>query len=558
MTEPSAHIDSFTRDNMPPPALWPEMDYRAPPALAAYGPRLNAAVELLDGQAESGRADAPMFHWGAESLSYAEMLARANRIANLLVDDFGLVPGNRVLLRSGNHPMLAAAWYAVLKAGGVAVTVMPVLRAREIEAVANKARVRFAICHAALAHDLETARAACPDLARTVYFGGPGPDSLEARAAGKPGTFANVDTAADDVAIVGFTSGSTGTPKGTLHFHRDLLAAADCFAGEIVGIRPDDVVCGSPQIAFLYGLCAFLVDAPRFGASSALLERATPRALLETIAERRATVCFSTPSGYKLMLDEARGRDLSSLRVCVAGGEPLAPATFEAWKAATGVEIVNGLGISELLHIFISAAGPDIRPGAIGKAVPGFQVRVVDEDFRDTAPGAVGQMIVKGPNGCRYLDDLERQRGYVRDGWNLSGDLCARDEDGYIYYRARTDDMILTGGYNVAGPEVETVLLEHPGVRECAVVGVPDPDRGAIVKAFVQPAPGARPGDGLAGELQEFVKSRISAFKYPRAVEFVDSLPLTPTGKIRRGALRERERERAARAQDGKDRRARP
>ena len=558
MTEPSAHIDSFTRDNMPPPALWPEMDYRTPPALAAYGPRLNAAVELLDRQAAAGRADAPMFHWGAESLSYAEMLARANRIANLLVDDFGLVPGNRVLLRSGNHPMLAAAWYAVLKAGGVAVTVMPVLRAREIEAIANKARVRFAICHAALADDLETARAACPDLARTVYFGGPGPDSLEARAAGKPETFANVDTAADDVAIVGFTSGSTGTPKGTLHFHRDLLAAADCFAGEVVGIRPEDVVCGSPQIAFLYGLCAFLVDAPRFGASSALLERATPRALLETIAERRATVCFSTPSGYKLMLDEARGRDLSSLRVCVAGGEPLAPATFEAWKAATGVEIVNGLGISELLHIFISAAGPDIRPGAIGKAVPGFQVRVVDEDFRDTAPGAVGQMIVKGPNGCRYLDDLERQRGYVRDGWNLSGDLCARDEDGYIYYRARTDDMILTGGYNVAGPEVETVLLEHPGVRECAVVGVPDPDRGAIVKAFVQPAPGARPGDGLAGELQEFVKSRISAFKYPRAVEFVDSLPLTATGKIRRGALRARERERAARTEDGKDRRARP
>ncbi len=547
MMEPSAHIDRFVLDNMPSPALWPEMDYRALPALAAYPRRFNAAAVLLDGQAAAGLADAPMFYWESERWTYGDVLARANRIANLLTEELGLVPGNRVMLRSGNNPMLAAAWYAVLKAGGIAITTMPVLRRREIETIAAKARVQFVISHAGLAEDLEAARPAMRDLSEILYFGSGGDRSLEARAAPRSALFSNVETAAVDPAIIGFTSGSTGMPKGTIHFHRDLLAAADCFAGPVAGIRRGDIVCGSPQIAFLYGLCAFLVDAPRFGASSVLLERGTPRALLETIAGRRATVCFSTPSGYRLMLDEARGFDLASLRVCIAGGEPLPPATFEAWKEITGVEIVNGLGISELLHIFVSAAGSEIRPGAIGRAVPGFRVRVVGPEFEDAAPGEVGEMIVKGPNGCRYLDDPERQRGYVRDGWNLSGDLCTVDEDGYIHYRNRVDDMILTSGYNVSGPEVEAVLLEHPAVRECAVVGAPDPERGAIVKAFVAPADGTAPTDALIAALQDFVKSRISPFKYPRAVEFVDSLPLTATGKIRRGELRALERRRAAR-----------
>ena len=541
----SAHTDSFLNDNLPPRALWPEMDYSVLPELAAYPPRFNAAVELLDRQAEAGCADRPMFRFGEDVWSYGEVLARANRIANLLVDGCGLVPGNRVLLRSGNHPMLAACWYAVLKAGGVAVTTMPTLRAREIEYIAAKARIQYAISHRALAADIAAAAPACADLRQILYFGDAAADGLEAMAEARPASFANVDTSAEDVAIVGFTSGSTGTPKGTIHFHRDLLAAADCFAGRVVGIRPGDIVCGSPQIAFLYGLCAFLVDAPRFGAETVLLERATPELLLETIQKTRATVCFSTPSGYKLMLERAADYDLSSLRVCVGGGEPLAPAVFERWREITGVAMINGLGISELLHIFISAAGEDIRAGAIGKEIPGFRVRVVNDDFEDTRPGEIGQMIVKGPNGCRYLDDRERQAKYVRDGWNLSGDLCRLDEDGYVTYEARTDDMILTGGYNVSGLEVEAVLLEHPSVRECAVVGSPDPDRGTIVKAFVALADGAEGNRTVARELQDYVKSQIAAFKYPRAVEFVDALPLTATGKIQRGALRALERERA-------------
>jgi 2-aminobenzoate-CoA ligase len=542
MTERTAHLDTYIRDRLPPRPLWPEMDYSALPELAAYPARFNAAVELLDRRVAEGLGDRPFLYWGRETWTFADVLARANRIARVLSEDCGLVPGNRVLLRSGNHPMLVASWYAVLKAGGVAIATMPVLRERELVYMIGKAKVQFAISDARLAADLEAARTKATDLRRVLYFGD---GDLEERMAAKPATFAAVDTAAEDVAIIGFTSGSTGTPKGTIHFHRDLLAAADCFIGHVVKIRPGDIVCGSPQIAFLYGLCAFLVDAPRFGAASVLLERATPETLLRTIEEHRATVCFSTPSGYKMMLERARDHDLSSLRVCVAGGEPLAPATFNAWRDITGVEMINGLGISELLHIFVSAAGADIRPGLIGRAVPGFRLRVVDEAFRDVAPGEVGQMIVKGPNGCRYLDDAERQAKYVRDGWNLSGDLVRLHDGGYLSYEARTDDMILTSGYNVSGLEVEAVLLEHPKVRECAVIGAPDRDRGEIVKAFVQLADGAAASAATVAELQDFVKAQIAAFKYPRAIEFVAELPHTATGKIQRGALRQLERERA-------------
>jgi 2-aminobenzoate-CoA ligase len=546
MTVPTAHIDTFIRDHMPPRELWPEMDYSALPELAAYPDRMNAAAELLDSMVARGFGDRPALRFGDAVWSYAELLARANALAHVLVEDCALVPGERVLLRAANHPMLVAAIFAVLKAGGIAIPTMPVLRERELTYMIGKARVQLAIADARLAEDIEKAKENTESLRAILYFGKGDADSLEARMEGKPATFATVETASDDPAIIGFTSGSTGTPKGTIHFHRDILAAADTFIRHVVKIRADDIVCGSPQIAFLYGLCAFLPDTMRFGASSVLVERATPELLLRTVEAHRATVCFSTPAGYKLMLDHIDRFDTASLRLCVAGGEPLAPAVLHGWEAKTGLRIINGLGISELLHIFISAAGADIRPGMIGRAVPGFQVRVVNESFEDVKPGEIGQMIVKGPNGCRYLDDPERQLGYVRDGWNLSGDLCRRDADGYIAFEARNDDMILTGGYNVSGLEVEAVLLEHPRVREAAVVGAPDPDRGEIVKAFVVLRDGEEAGAALVPELQDFVKSRIAAFKYPRAIAFVADLPRTATGKIQRGALRQLVRDRAA------------
>jgi len=547
MAEPTAHIDSFIRDRLPPRALWPEMDYSVLPELAAYPPRLNAAVELLD-MVVPQFAERPAVRFGDEIWTYADLLFRANRIARVLTEDHGMVPGERVLLRGSNHPMLIASFLGVLKAGGIAIPTMPVLRERELVYMMDKARVQIAISDVRLADDLEKAASRSPSMRARLYFGDGGDGSLETRAAAKPAAFANVDTAADDPCLIGFTSGSTGTPKGTIHFHRDILAVADTFIRHVVKIGPDDIVCGSPQIAFLYGLCAYVPDTLRFGASAVLIERGTPDALLQTIAKHRATVCFSTPSGYKLMLDRIDKYDVSSLRTCVAGGEPLAPAVFHQWREKTGVKIINGLGISELLHIFISASGSDIKPGTIGKAVPGFQVRVVDENMNDTAPGEIGQMIVKGPNGCRYLDDIERQQRYVRDGWNMSGDLCRRDADGYFTFEARTDDMILTGGYNVSGLEVEAVLLEHPKIAECAVVGAPDEDRGQVVKAFVQLRDPKDAGEATVKELQDFVKAQISAFKYPRRIEFVAELPHTATGKIQRGALRQLERDRASKA----------
>ena len=548
--EASGHVDTFARDNLPPESLWPEMDYGVLPELAAYPSRINSGAVLIDEMAQGAQAERPAIYYGEALWSYRTLLENANRIASVMTDRFGLVPGGRVLVRSSNHPTLVAACLGVLKAGGVVIPTMPVMRERELAYVLDKARVGFAICDARLSADLLVAAEASQSLENVVLFGGDEPDGLEALMAEASPEFRNADTAADDVALIGFTSGSTGTPKGTVHFHRDLLAVADTFPKYLFGLTPDDVVCGSPQIAFLYGFCAFITDALRFGASSVLLERGTPRDLLEAIEGYEATVCFSTPSGYKQMLDIAEGYDLGSLRACIAGGEPLEPSVFRGWRERTGVEIINGLGISELLHIFISASGEEIRPGKIGRAAPGYQVRVVDDDMRDTAPGEVGQMIVKGPTGCRYLDDLERQRNYVRDGWNMTGDLCRMDAEGYISFEARTDDMINTGGYNVSGLEVEAVLLEHSRVRECAVVGSPNVERGEIVKAFVvlsgdSGAETSEAQDATVRELQDFVKSQLAPYKYPRAVEFLESLPLTATGKIQRGALRKLEKERA-------------
>lgn len=546
MSEPTGHIDTFVCDHLPPEALLPEMNYSSLPVLAAYPPRFNVGTELLDRQACGGSNARPVIYFKGEVWTYSELLDKANRIASVLTRDLGLIPGGRVLLRSANHPLMVACCLGVWKAGGVVIPTMPVLKERELIYVMKKARVQFVISDISLAEDVQRAEENAPSLQRILYFGDGREDGLEALMEASPNTFENVDTSAADPALIGFTSGSTGTPKGTLHLHRDLLAVADTFAGGLLDIVPEDIVCGSPQIAFLYGLCAFIPDTLRFGASAILLERGTPEALLEAIERHGATVCFSTPSGYTQMLEKVSLHDLKSLRVCVAGGEPLASGVFHAWKEETGVEIINGLGISELLHIFISAKGRDIRPGAIGKEIPGYRVRVVDNDMNDTTPGVVGEMIVKGPTGCRYLDDPIRQESYVRDGWNMTGDLCRIDEDGYIYYEARTDDMINTGGYNVSGLDVESVLIEHPKVRECAVVGSPDKRRGQIVKAFVVLTGEVEAIEEIAAELQEFVKSQISAYKYPRVVEFVGSLPRTPTGKIQRGALRELEIDRDA------------
>jgi 2-aminobenzoate-CoA ligase len=545
--EPSGHLDTFARDALPPRALWPEMRYDALPALAAYPARLNCAAELLDRVVADGRGERTVFHFPGGRWSYRHLLHTANRIAHVLVEELGLVPGNRVLLRGPNNPMMAACWFAVLKAGGVVVCTMPLLRTRELAFIADKARVSLALTDVRIAADCEQAMHATSDGApragaRVVTFGDPGaPEgSLEALMRGKPAEFANRDTAADDVALIAFTSGTTGQGKGTMHFHRDVLAICDCFPPHVLRAGEDDVFCGSPPFAFTFGLGGIVLFPMRIGASALLLEQATPPHLIRGIQDYRATVCFTAPTAYRAMLGLLDQHDVSSLRRCVSAGEALPLATFEAWERATGLRIIDGIGSTEILHIFISAGGDDIRPGSTGRAVPGYEARVVDERGDEVPRGQIGRLAVRGPTGCRYLDNLERQRAYVERGWNITGDSYVQDADGYFWYQARTDDMIISAGYNISGPEVESALLLHPAVQECGVVGVPDEERGQIVKAYVVLKPGTAHDSRTARELQDFVKREIAPYKYPRSVEFVTELPRTATGKLQRYRLRER------------------
>jgi 2-aminobenzoate-CoA ligase len=543
MLDPSAHIDDFARANLPPREHWPETDFTLPEL--AYPKRLNAAVELLDRMVDRGFAARPCIRWPGGVWSYGELLDKANRIANVLVSELGLMPGNRVLLRAANNPMHAACWFAVMKAGGIAVGTMPLLRARELCYIIEKAKVEFALCDNSLSADLEAAREKAPTLRRIAYFHDSGAAGLEARMAAQAPGFANVETSHDDVALIAFTSGTTGPAKGTMHFHRDVLAICDAFPKYVLKPDADDIFVGSPPLAFTFGLGGVLLFPMRFGASTLLLEKTNAEILLRAIQDHRATICFTAPTLFRLMAEKASGYDIASLAKCVSAGETLPLPVFEAFRKATGIRIIDGLGSTEMLHIFVATAGDDIRPGATGKAIPGYRAIVVDDNGKEVPRNTVGRLAVRGPTGCRYLDDA-RQTIYVQHGWNLTGDAYKMDEDGYLWYQARTDDMIISAGYNISGPEVEAVLLDHPKVRECAVIGAPDAARGQIVKAFVVRRDEATDGD-LAKELQDFVKAQLAPYKYPRAIEFVAALPRTETGKVQRFRLRELERARAAR-----------
>jgi 2-aminobenzoate-CoA ligase len=522
----SAHRDTFVRDHLPAANLWPKLEYTLP--ALKYPKQLNCAVDLLDKNVERGTGNRTAFYFEGGKCTYGELLELANSIANILVGGYGLQPGQRVLLRSPNNLMLAACWFAVLKAGGIVVTTMPLLRERELRFIIDHARVNLAITDDRFADELVRAAAHTP----VIRFS-------QLRAVGASSAFANVKTAADDVAIIAYTSGTTGEAKGTVHFHRDMIACCDCWPAYVLRANPDDIFCGSPPFAFTFGLGGLLLFPMRIGAASLLLEQAAPPQLLAGIQQFKPTIVFTSPTAYRAMLSKLSEFDVSSLKKCVSAGEPLPLATFEAWKDATGIDIIDGIGATEMLHIFISAAGEDIRPGATGKVVPGYTARVVDDHMRDVPVGEIGKLAVRGPTGCRYLANEERQRAYVRDGWNLTGDAYRRDADGYFWYQARADDMIISGGYNISGPEVENILLEHPAVLECGVVGVPHEERGQIVKAFIVLRPDAIPSEELVHELQEHVKQQIAPYKYPRAVQFCESLPRTTTGKLQRFKLRE-------------------
>ncbi len=527
----SGHVDPFCRDNLPARELWPEFRFDRPEL--QYPPRLNAAVELLEATAARFGGDRPcLLGPDGTRWSYAEVIARVNRVAHALVDELGVVPGNRVLLRAPNMPALAVAWLAVLKAGGVAVASIPLLRPGEIATLVEITRPQVALCDPRFLDDLV---AAAPGL-RAVTFGR-ADSELESLAAGKPDTFAAADTAADDVAILATTSGTTGRPKATMHFHRDLLAVADTFSQLVIKPQPDDVFTGTPPLAFTFGLGGLLLFPLRAGAATLLIERATPDELADHIAAHGATICSTAPTAYRAMLASGRAAALTGLRRAVSAGEHLPASTWRAFHEATGVKLIDGIGSTELLHVFISAADDDIRPGSTGRPVPGYRAAIVDDEGAPVPPGVPGRLAVQGPTGCRYLAD-PRQAAYVQNGWNITGDTFVQDEDGYFHFQARSDDMIVSAGYNIAGPEVEEALLAHPAVLECCVVGVPDPQRGQLVKAFVVAAPGTPVDDELVAELQAFAKARIAPYKYPRTIEFIEALPRTSTGKVQRFKLR--------------------
>jgi 2-aminobenzoate-CoA ligase len=535
----SAYLDSFANDNLPPRALWPELLFDLDELV--YPERLNCGVELLDKMVAGGHGDALAIRSASVSWTYAQLLEQVNRIAHVLRDDLALVSGNRVLLRGANNPMMAACVLAVWKAGYIAVPTMPLLRAKELGTIIELAKVDAVLCAAGLREELDLACGAAATKPRVLYFSDDAADALEARMAAKPAAFDSVDTSAEDVCILSFTSGTTGRPKGTMHFHRDVLAICDCFPRSMLRVRPSDVFIGTPPLAFTFGLGGLLLFPLRYGASTVLLEKLTPDLLLAAIAEFRATICFTAPTFYRQMAPLAARHDLSSLTRSVSAGEALPLATRELWQQATGLAMIDGIGATEMLHIFISAAGDQIRPGATGKPIPGYQACILDEHGDPVGPGVTGRLAVKGPTGCRYLAD-PRQNDYVCKGWNVTGDAYQVDADGYYWYQARTDDMIISSGYNIAGPEVEEALMLHPAVAECAVVGRPDEERGQIVLAYVVLRPGFEAAPELAKALQDFVKQSVAPYKYPRQIEFRSSLPRTETGKLQRFKLRQEAR----------------
>jgi 2-aminobenzoate-CoA ligase len=537
----TAHTDTFVRDNLPPRSQWPEFLFELQEL--KYPARMNCATELLDKPVTRGHGHRIALRAPEGECTYTQLFTQANRLANVLVREMDLRPGNRVLLRGPNNPMMAACWFAVMKAGGVCVATMPLLRAKELTEIINRAEISHALCDKRLAEELEAAAANCLQLKDITYWYDDAPDSLDTLAARQPLTFTNVPTAADDPVLIAFTSGTTGKPKGTVHFHRDVMAVCACWPPHVLKATPDDVFIGSPPLAFTFGLGGLLLFPMRVGASTVLLEKAGPRELLEAIAAYGATVLFTAPTAYRRMAEEAGARRLTtprggSLRKSISAGEALPAATRALWKHHTGLDMIDGLGSTEMLHIFISSDEAHARPGATGTAVPGYRACIMDDDGHPVPPGTVGHLAVKGPTGCRYLAD-ERQATYVKDGWNYTGDAYLMDADGYFHFQARTDDMIVSAGYNIAAPEVEEALMRHPAVAECAVIGEPDAARGHIVKAFVVPREGHPPSEALVRELQDFVKQAIAPYKYPRAIEFRQDLPRGVTDKLQRFKLRE-------------------
>ena len=538
---PTAQSDRFVHDRMPPAEFWPVFRREGPELQALASGPVNLVEHLFARARTQGWSERILLRSSRRTWTYAQAQTEVERRASALVEDLGLVPGQRVLLRGGNSAAMALAWLAVVHAGGIAVATMPLLRARELSTIVERSRPALALCDPRLLDELLAALAEQPEPFRIVPFNTESgrPETFETLAQRHPAGRCACATDGDDIALLAFTSGTTGAPKAALHSHRDVASACETWPRHVLRARPDDIVVGTPPLAFTFGLGGLLVF-PMWAGASVFFPDAgyTPESLVRTIQAQEATICYTAPTFYRQMTPLARSLGVPTLRISVSAGEGLPDATRQQWKEATGLEMLDGIGATEMFHIFISSAGDAVRRGAIGQVVPGYEARIVDEHGREVPRGTVGKLAVIGPTGCRYLDDA-RQSNYVRDGWNHPGDAFLQDADGYFFYQARADDMIITAGYNVGGPEVEDALLRHPAVAECGVVGVPDEERGMIVKAFCVLKPGHATDEAMVRTLQEHVKSTIAPYKYPRQIVFVQALPRTETGKLQRFRLRQ-------------------
>ncbi len=536
MNNTTSHADTFVFDNLPPKEEWPELSFDLPQL--NYPENLNVAYELLDKAVEEGFGDKVAILSSSQNFTYKQVQKKANQVAKVLVEDFGLKSGNRVLLRGPNNPMMAICWFGILKAGFVAVTTMSMLRAHELKAIVEKGQISFAITDIRLEKELTLCQKNTERLETIITFGKGG--ILEGKMDKKDGMFENANTQATDPALLAFTSGTTGDPKACIHFHNDIMSMAHTFSTETLKSTKDEVFAGTPPIAFTFGLGAVIVFPFHARATTVLDETPNPRAILKAIETFNITTLFTAPTAYRTMLEGIDDHDISSLKKCISAGEALSKATSDFWFKETGLRLIDGIGATELIHIFISASGGDIRPGSTGKPVPGYIATILDEEGKTLPPGKIGKLAVKGPTGCKYLDDA-RQKTYVKGGWNLTGDAYQMDEGGYFWFEARADDMIISSGYNIAGPEVEEALLIHPSVADCAVIGAPHEERGSIVKAYIVLGPEIEETDELKAELQNFTKAAIAPYKYPRLISFVSELPKTQTGKTQRFKLRELE-----------------
>ncbi len=537
MLGPTAHIDTFSRDNLPPGDQWPEFNL----GMLNYPDHINVGVELTDRMVERGFGDHTALIGNGRRRTYKELSDWTNRLAHALVEDYGVKPGNRVLIRSANNPAMVACWLAATKAGAVVVNTMPMLRSGELRKIIKKAEISHALCDTRLMDELVSCAKDSPHLEKVIGFDGTAnfDAELDRIALNKPVRFESVNTGRDDVALLGFTSGTTGEPKASMHFHRDLLVIADGYAREVLGVTPDDVFVGSPPLAFTFGLGGLAIFPLRFGAAATLLEKAGPPDMIEIIETYKATICLTAPTAYRVMMKAMdEGADLSSLRAAVSAGETLPAPVYDEWLEKTGKPMLDGIGATEMLHIFITNRFEDSKAACTGKPVTGYEAKIVDDNMNEVPNGEVGQLAVRGPTGCRYLCD-DRQKTYVRDGWNLTGDSFILDENGFYHFAARSDDMIVSAGYNIAGPEVEAALLGHEAVSECAVIGAADDERGQIVEAYVVLNDGFERGEAQIKLLKDHVKAMLAPYKYPRSIKFVDDLPKTQTGKIQRFRLRE-------------------